>query len=83
MDGKAKPKLNYRFHNPNTPEATTDFLMQLFVEVNMPKAEAAIRAAAEEAAAPKDSVLAKLHAPMPEQLPKSARRKSKVKEPER
>ena len=83
MAGKPKPKLNYRFHNPNTPEATADFLAKLFVEVNMPKAEAAIRAAAEEAAAPKDSVLAKLHAPLPEQLPKSARRKSKVKEPER
>ena len=82
MAGKPKPKLNYRFHNPNTPEATADFLAKLFVEVNMPKAEAAIRAAA-EAAAPKDSVLAKLHAPLPEQLPKSARRKSKVKESER
>ena len=65
MAGKTKPKLNYRFHNPNTPEATADFLAKLFVEVNMPKAEAAIRAAAEESA-PKDSVLAKLHAPLPE-----------------
>ena len=42
----------------------------------MPKAEAAIRAAAEDAAA------AKLRTPLPEQAPPAARRKSEVKEPE-
>lgn len=35
-------KLNYIFHNPNTPEETADFLIKLFVEVNLPKLEAAI-----------------------------------------
>lgn len=40
---KDKPrKLNYIFHNPNTPEETADFLIKLFVEVNLPKLEAAI-----------------------------------------
>jgi hypothetical protein len=58
------------------------------VEVNMPKAEAAIRAAAEEAAAKdaaaeKKSVLDKLRAPLPEQTAPKARKKTKVKEPER
>lgn len=41
---KDKPrKLNYTFHNPNTPEETADFLIKLFVEVNLPKIEAAIK----------------------------------------
>lgn len=48
---KNKQKLNYRFHNPNTPEATAEFLYKLFIEVNRPKVEAAIRAAEEEAMA--------------------------------
>ena len=38
-----KRKLNYIFHNPNTPEATADFLANLFVEVNAAKAEESIR----------------------------------------
>ncbi len=41
-----KRKLNYIFHNPNTPEATADYLLKLFIEVNTPKVEAAIRRAA-------------------------------------
>lgn len=35
-------KLNYIFYNPNTTEETADFLIKLFVEVNLPKLEAAI-----------------------------------------
>ena len=54
----------------------------------MPKAEAAIRAAAEEAAAKdaaaeKKSVLDKLRVPLPEQTTTKACKKTKVKEPER
>lgn len=41
-------KLNYRFHNPNTPEETAEFLFRLFIEVNKNKVERALRAAAEE-----------------------------------
>lgn len=41
-----KRKLNYIFHNPNTPEETADYLLKLFIEVNKPKVEAAIRKAA-------------------------------------
>lgn len=41
-----KRKLNYIFHNPNTPEATADYLLKLFIEVNKPKVDAAIRKAA-------------------------------------
>ena len=40
-----KRKLNYIFHNPNTPEETADFLADLFVEVNKAKAEESIREA--------------------------------------
>jgi hypothetical protein len=39
--------LNYSFFNPNTVEDTADFLLRLFVEVNRPKVDAAIRKAAE------------------------------------
>lgn len=41
-----KQTLTFRFHNPNSPEATANFLVKLFVEVNLPKAEASVRAAA-------------------------------------
>ena len=40
-----RPKLNYIFHNPNSPEVTADFLLELFIEVNAGKVERAIRAA--------------------------------------
>lgn len=40
-------KLSYRFFNPNTEEDTADFLLKLFAEVNAPRAEDAIRRAAE------------------------------------
>ena len=36
-------KLNYRFHDPNPPEVTADFLEKLFIEVNAPKIERAIQ----------------------------------------
>ena len=44
-----KPKLHYTFHNPNTPEATADFLVKLFIEVNQPKVEQMIYQAQEAA----------------------------------
>ena len=45
----ADKTLNYSFYNPNTVEDTADFLLKLFVEVNRPKVDAAIRKAAETA----------------------------------
>lgn len=52
---KDKPrKLNYIFHNPNTPEETADFLIKLFVEVNLPKLEAAINKKIQEQDQEKD-----------------------------
>ena len=44
-----KRKLNYRFHNPNPAEKTADVLSKLFVEVNLPKVENAIRQEQEDA----------------------------------
>ena len=44
-----KPKLHYTLHNPNTPEATADFLVKLFIEVNQPKVEQMIHQAQEAA----------------------------------
>lgn len=44
-----KTKLHYTFHNPNTPEATADFLVKLFIEVNQPKVEQMIHQAQEAA----------------------------------
>lgn len=43
-----KRTLNYRFHNPNPAERTADVLIKLFVEVNRPKVEDAIRQAQED-----------------------------------
>ena len=48
-------KLNYRFHNPNTVEATADILIKVFIEVNQQKAEEAIRQAAERPREPESS----------------------------
>lgn len=41
-------KLNYRFHNLNTVEATADILLKVFIEANSEKVEKAIREAAEQ-----------------------------------
>ena len=35
-------KLNYIFHNPNTNEVLVDYLIEVFVRVNMKKLEEAI-----------------------------------------
>ena len=40
-----KQKLNYRFHNPNTVEATANILLKVFIEANRQKAETAIHQA--------------------------------------
>lgn len=32
-----KTKLNYRFHNPNTPEVTADYILKILIEVNLKK----------------------------------------------
>lgn len=41
-------KLNYRFHNLNTVEATADILLKVFIEANSEKVEKAIQEAAEQ-----------------------------------
>ena len=41
-------KLNYRFHNLNTVEATADILLKVFIEANSEKVEKAIQDAAEQ-----------------------------------
>lgn len=33
----ARKKLNYWFHNPNTVEATADYILKVFMEVNEKK----------------------------------------------
>lgn len=38
-----KPKLNFRFHNPNTPEELTKILLSVCVDANMKKVEQVIR----------------------------------------
>lgn len=43
-----KQKLNYRFHNPNTVEATADILLKVFIEANSEKVEKAIQETAEQ-----------------------------------
>lgn len=39
----ARKKLNYRFHNPNTVEATADYILEIFMEVNEKKVERAMQ----------------------------------------
>lgn len=34
-----KKKLNYRFHNPNTPEVTADYIIKILIEVNKKKVD--------------------------------------------
>jgi len=46
VEMKNKKKQNYIINNPNTPEDTADCLFKLFIEANLPKAEAAIQNAA-------------------------------------
>lgn len=41
-------KLNYRFHNLNTVEATADILLKVFIEANSEKVEKVIQEAAEQ-----------------------------------
>ena len=41
-------KLNYRFHNPNTAEATADILLKVFIEANSKKVERAVQEGTEQ-----------------------------------
>lgn len=43
---KNKKKLNYIFHNPNTDLATANYILEIFIEANMPIVEKAIKDAA-------------------------------------
>ena len=43
-----KRKLNYRFHNPNSAEATADTLLKVLIEANSQKVEKVIQEAAEQ-----------------------------------
>ncbi len=47
---KKKKQLNYRFHNPNPPEVAAEYILKVFIEVNKPKVERAVREAKERAA---------------------------------
>ena len=41
-----KQKLNYRFHNPNSAEATAEYIANILVEANRIKIEALLAEAA-------------------------------------
>lgn len=51
-----KRKLNYRFHNPNSAEATADYILKVFIEANSEKVEKAIQEAAELEPKEKNSI---------------------------
>ena len=38
-----RPKLNYRFHNPNTVEATAEYIASILAESNRAKIERLLR----------------------------------------
>lgn len=50
-----KRKLNYRFHNPNPEAVTADYILEIFVEANAGKVEAAIQKAADTIPASNES----------------------------
>lgn len=37
-----RPELKFHFHNPNSPEATVNLLINVFYDVNLPRAKKAI-----------------------------------------
>ena len=41
-------KLNYRFHNPNTPEAAASWVTKVLIDANRGKVERAIQNASDE-----------------------------------
>lgn len=43
-----KGKLNYRFHNPNPPAVTVDYILKTFFEANAGKVEAAVKKAVDD-----------------------------------
>lgn len=43
-----KPKLNYRFHNPNTVGETADYILKILIEANKDKVEQAIKEVANQ-----------------------------------
>ena len=43
-----KRKLNYRFYNPNTAEATADYILKILIEANKGKVDQAMQEAAED-----------------------------------
>ena len=43
MGKKDKPKLNYRFHNPNPPEVFVPYLINVCIEANKGRVEKALR----------------------------------------
>lgn len=38
-------KLNIRFHNPNSAEVSSDYILKVLIDANIPKADSAIREA--------------------------------------
>lgn len=45
-----KKKLNFRFHDPNPPGVSAEYILKELIEANKPKAERAIREARERKA---------------------------------
>lgn len=43
-----RQKLNYRFHDPNPPEVTAEYIMRILVESNAKKVERALQDAASQ-----------------------------------
>lgn len=40
--------MNYRFHNPNPPEVTADYILKVLIEANSEKVERAIQEVANQ-----------------------------------
>lgn len=41
-------KLNYTFHNPNTPKQTADYILKILMQTNAKKVETAIKKVAND-----------------------------------
>lgn len=55
-----KRKLNYRFHNPNSAEATADTILKVLIEANSQKVEKVIQETAEQVYNKKECVIEKI-----------------------
>lgn len=62
----SRPELKFHFHNPNTPEETVNLLINVFYDVQLPRAKKAIDDALESMVEAEHAASEKEEKPPPE-----------------